>query len=448
MGKKTVLVVDDSTTVRKTIASELETFGYQVVEAANGAEALSIIAWVDKLPDVITLDLNMPVMGGFEVCERLRSAQNYSSERKRLAARIPIIFVSANDTLAIRERGYKLEVIDFISKPFKPGDITHGIEKVLNPPEQFIGMKALIVDDSPSLRRIVKSNLNRKGVSVVEAQDGHEAWGFIEEGKESFDMVILDQVMPGMQGDELCRKLTAMERMQQVPVFFISALDDKDAIIGLFKAGACDYLKKPFIEEELTARLVTHLRARKHINQLKALNESLGYQANHDSLTGLFNRGYFQETITRYFAQAKRYKQNLTCVLIDLDHFKRVNDEHGHAFGDLVLAEFARILKNRVRMSDTAARYGGEEFVLILPNTDEEQAMHLVENIRQTAETHCYADGNSILQVTCSVGLASLASSQAENVEELMSKADEALYKAKDSGRNTIVIHCDAPQVD
>ncbi len=440
MGKKTVLVVDDSPTVRKAITLELETFGYQVVEAANGAEALSIIAWIDTLPDVITLDLNMPIMSGFEVCERLRSADNFSSERKRLAARIPIIFISASDTQAIRERGYQLEVIDFITKPFKPGDIAQGIEKVLNPPEQFIGMKALIVDDSPSLRRIIKSNLNRKGVSVVEAQDGMEALQLIEAGSHSFDMVILDQVMPGMRGDEVCRRLKTMEHMEQVPVFFISALADKDAIIALFKAGACDYLQKPFIEEELSARLVAHLRARKHINQLKMLNDSLGYQANHDSLTGLFNKRYFQEAIAGNFAQAQRYAQDLTCVLIDLDHFKRVNDDHGHIFGDQVLAEFGKLLKNRTRVSDLAARYGGEEFVLLLPNTGTEQAIHLVENIREAAESHCYTNGSALLQVTCSIGLSSIRSCGAEDYAALVVKADEALYKAKEKGRNAIVV--------
>lgn len=275
MKKQTVLVVDDSSTIRTIIARELESVGYEVIAAENGMEALAMIEWMSDLPDIITLDIDMPVMGGFEICERLRAAKDSAIPRKQQAAHVPIIFVSANDTLENRERGYQLEVIDFISKPFLPGDITRAIDRILNPKEQFAGMRALVVDDSSSVRRVIRSNLNRSGLEVLEAADGLEALALAEREAGRFDIAILDNLMPKMNGDELCRRLAKIPGMEQVPKFFISSLGDKESILMFFRAGASDYLKKPFIAEEFHARIETHLRVRNYVKQLEILNRKL-----------------------------------------------------------------------------------------------------------------------------------------------------------------------------
>ncbi len=441
MTRQIVLVVDDSATIRTIIHRELTNVGYEVLTAENGMEALAMIEWMTDLPDIITLDIDMPVMGGFEVCERLRAGKDHPSERKQLAAQVPIIFISANDNLENRERGYKLEIIDFISKPFAPGGVTRAIDRVLNPKEQFPGMRALVVDDSASVRRIIRSNLKRSGVEVVEAGDGHEALALATGEGGCFDIVILDNLMPKMNGDELCRRLAKIAGMEQVPKFFISSLNDKESILTFFKAGASDYLKKPFIAEELHARIETHLRVRKYLNQLEILNKKLEEQASHDGLTGLYNRRYFQEASERIFSQALRYKQELSCVMLDLDYFKKVNDTHGHAFGDLVLAGFAGLLENRLRKADMLARYGGEEFILFLPNTATDGAAYLAENIRERAQNHRYSDGKTEISVTCSIGVSSMLPGQVERLEDLLFQADEALYRAKDRGRNRVEIY-------
>lgn len=441
MTKQTVLVVDDSSTIRTIIHRELVNIGYEVVGAENGMEALAMIEWMTALPDIITLDIDMPVMGGFEVCERLRAGKDSPIKRKQLAAQVPIIFVSANDNLENRERGYQLEVIDFISKPFSPGDISQAVDRVLNPKEQFPGMRALVVDDSASVRRIIRSNLNRSGVEVVEAIDGPEALVLAEQEEGRFDLVIIDHMMPKMLGDELCRRLAKVGGMEQVPKFFISSLDDMETVLAFFKAGASDYLKKPFIAEELHARIETHLRVRKYVKQLEILNRQLEEQATHDGLTGLFNRRYFQEASGRMFAQALRAKQDLSCLMLDLDYFKKVNDTHGHAFGDLVLSGFAELVMNRLRKSDMAARYGGEEFILLLPNTGADGAAYLAESIREKAEKHCYSDGTTEAYVTCSIGVSSMLSGRAAKPGDLLSQADEALYRAKERGRNRVEIY-------
>jgi diguanylate cyclase (GGDEF)-like protein len=445
MVPKIVLVVDDSVTIRKIICKELELSGYTVVTAANGAEALVRLEQMSILPDLITLDIDMPVMGGFEVCEMLRQVHGSDAGRYRRAAGIPILFVSANDSLENRKRGHRLEVIDFISKPFAKGEISKVVDRVLSPVEMFTGMRALVVEDSPVIRKLVASALERNGVEVTVVEDGQEALRLVEQDDEIFDIVITDYKMPRIRGDELCRRLLTIEKMAQVPIFFISSSDEKDVVLDFFKAGASDYLKKPFILEELQARVVTHLRARKYVIELNELNEKLRVQATRDSLTGLYNRRYFQEVMTRNFARAVRYGKEFSCLLIDLDFFKKVNDTQGHAFGDLVLREFSGLLQQRIREADVAARYGGEEFILILSDTDLKGAETLAEGIRGLAEQYVYTDAGKKLRVTCSIGVSSLRSSEPDTAERMISMADDALYAAKEMGRNRVEVFSRRP---
>jgi two-component system, cell cycle response regulator len=438
MDKKTILVVDDSSTICTIIKNELTEVGYEVVTAKNGIEALSFIEWMEKMPAMITLDIDMPVMGGFEVCERLLGGHEDPDEKKQKMAKIPILFVSANDTIENRRKGFKLEVIDFISKPFKRGDITRAVEKVLKPEKEFIGMRALVVDDSAGVRRMIRRLLKRNGIEVSEAQNGLQALQLVENQTETFDIVITDYFMPEMCGDELCRLLRQREDMKQVPQFFVSAFDDRDSTLEFFKAGASDYLRKPFIEEELQAKIEIHLRAKKYVNELEKLNRKLENLAVRDGLTGLYNRRYLKEELDRLFSQTIRYNLELSCILLDLDYFKKINDTYGHAFGDLVLVQFAEILKKRVRKADIAARYGGEEFVVLLPGTNSSGAACLAEKIRSLTSQHIFSDGITSTHVHISVGISSWKVDKPENPDKLVSFADEALYTAKESGRNRV----------
>ena len=189
--------------------------------------------------------------------------------------------------------------------------------------------------------------------------------------------------MPGMSGEELCRTLRSLDAMEKVPIFFISSVDSKDEVLKFFRVGASDYLPKPFIEEEFRARVLSHLRIRKYVKELELLNEKLKYHAEHDGLTGLFNRAYFSRQLTPVFSRSLQTGEELSCILIDLDFFKKVNDTYGHAFGDLVLRDFAGIVKAERRESDIVARYGGEEFVLLLPDTNIEESQQIAEELRR-----------------------------------------------------------------
>ncbi len=438
MTEKTILVVDDSSTIRNIIETELADDGYEVITAKDGMEALSIITWMEKLPDLITLDIDMPVMGGFDVCKKLQEWGEDSDENKQKAAKIPVIFVSANDTLENRRQGFKLEVIDFISKPFKKGDINRAVDKVLKPHEQFKGMHGLVVEDSARVKRIVCEILRRNGVEVKEAENGLQALKVVEETEHAFDIVITDYSMPEMCGDELCKLLRQRDDMKQVPYLFISAASDKDSTLKFFKAGATDYLSKPFIEEELQTRIDIHLRARQYVIQLEEMNEKLEYLAVRDGLTGLFNRRYFNEMFEKQLQQANRYSMDLSCILLDIDHFKLVNDRLGHLFGDYVLVELSRLMKGSIRKADILARYGGEEFVVLLPNTNIKNAIEVAEKLRVTCEKAPMQHNEVNTKITISAGVASLGGHDIDKPEKLLDLADISLYTAKKQGRNQV----------
>lgn len=441
MPDQTILVADDSGMIRKIIQRELAEADYEVILARNGLEAMSLLEWADPLPDLITLDIDMPKMSGFEVIEKIRTDAEGGDERKQKIAEIPVIFVSANDSVENREKGYELEVLDFISKPFSPGTMKDTIANILNSQEQFAGMTALVVEDSPFIRRIIGKILHRHGITVHEVSSGEEALEVIKQERFNIDIVITDYIMPGMSGEELCRTMRGLEQMQQVPIFFVSTVDAKENILSFFKAGASDYLPKPFIEEELRARIATHLRNRKYVKELEYLNDRLQYQAEHDALTGAYNRGYMQKNLHGLFMQAHQRGEGLCVILLDLDFFKNVNDQYGHAFGDLVLIDFFKIMAGMQRTIDIAARYGGEEFVMLMPDTDLEEAAAMAEELRRLAEGYIYKDGNIELQVTCSIGVASMQDHAPENPDRLLIMADEALYRAKENGRNRVEIY-------
>jgi two-component system cell cycle response regulator len=436
---KTILIVDDSATIRTIIARELEEEGYTVLTAESGMEALVMIEWMSKKPDLITLDIDMPVMNGFEVCERLLEKSKESGDH--LHVDIPVIFVSARDTLESRRRGFQLGVTVFVSKPFQPHDLAKIVNNILSPPALFAGMTALVIDDSSSVRRIIQMILMRIGVTVLAASNGLEAIQIIENFSGTLDLILTDYMMPEMCGDEVCKLVRQKPKLDQVPILVVSAFSEKELVLSFFKAGVTDYLYKPFIEEELIARVEIHLRARRYVKQVEELNKKLEYLARRDGLTGLYNRRYLQEALDREFALAVRHRHEFSCLILDLDYFKKINDNCGHAFGDLVLEEFAAILRTQSRKTDICARYGGEEFVVLLPHTNLESAAICAEKIRAAAELHIYQDTQHSHQVFCSIGVASLKAHTPDNGDRFVDMADKALYQAKEHGRNQVRVY-------
>jgi two-component system cell cycle response regulator len=299
----------------------------------------------------------------------------------------------------------------------------------------------LVADDEPVNRALIQRRLERQGYHVLTAQNGSEA---VEKTKEALpDLVILDVMMPEMDGMDACRLIKENERTRDIPIIFLSARDETEMKVSGLSLGANDYISKPFKAEELLARVHVAIRLKRERDRLRTNAEEASARAEvaqeramTDALTGLLNRYGLQHVLAREHAEARRYNRPLSCLMIDLDNFKTINDTYGHAFGDLALQQVADILREVVRGSDTVFRYGGEEFLVLLPETDLEGASALGEKIRATASSRPFGDRGQVFNLTLSVGASSLCAGESGN--DMIARADMALYHAKERGRNRV----------
>jgi diguanylate cyclase (GGDEF)-like protein len=298
----------------------------------------------------------------------------------------------------------------------------------------------LVADDEPINRSLIQRRLEREGYLVYTAENGRQA---VEITRETLpDLVILDVMMPEMDGMEACRLIKEGETTHDLPVIFLSARDETEMKVNGLTLGANDYISKPFKAEELLARVSVAIRLKRERDQLRATAEEARAsaeiaheQAMTDALTGLLNRYGLQRTLQREQAEARRYHRPLSCMLIDLDNFKTINDTYGHAAGDIALQQIAGILTKAVRGSDMVFRHGGEEFLVLLPETNLEGAAALAEKIRLAADGQLFGDGH-IFPITLSAGVASLTDH--ESGHDMIARADMALYNAKARGRNRV----------
>lgn len=299
----------------------------------------------------------------------------------------------------------------------------------------------LVADDEPDNLALLQMLLEREGYSVLAVENGREAVEHMTVRRP--DLVILDVMMPVMGGLEACRLIKRGEGTRDIPIIFLSAHDETDNQVSGLSLGANDFIAKPFNADELLARVSVAIRLKRERDRLRAsavearVDADLAQeQALTDPLTGLLNRYGLQRSLGREHAEARRYKRPLACLMIDMDHFKTVNDKHGHSAGDTALRQVARILTEVVRGSDIVFRYGGEEFLALLPETDLRGAAALGEKIREDAASHIYGDGDYIFKLTLSIGAASLCDGESGN--DMVTRADLALYQAKERGRNRV----------
>jgi len=295
----------------------------------------------------------------------------------------------------------------------------------------------LIVDDNPDNLSVLNSALAGQGYRVLSKKSGEDAIRTAE--KRNPDLILLDILMPGIDGFETCRRLKQDDRLKEIPVIFMSALSDTVDKIRGFEIGGVDYVTKPFQQEELHARINTHLTIRKLQEELRSRNELLQEMVSLDGLTGIANRRRFDEVLERELKRHTRDRLPLSLILCDIDYFKLYNDTYGHQEGDHCLKKVAACLKKAAnRETDLAARYGGEEFVLICSNTDADGAAIVADNIRQHLEDTGIEHRASKVcgTVTISMGIRTAAPEEALSPESIIREADEALYEAKKSGRN------------
>ncbi len=298
------------------------------------------------------------------------------------------------------------------------------------------GFRVLVADDSPVYRKLVEQALSQDSCAALFANSGHQAIEIFE--REHPDLVITDWVMPDLTGIELCQRIRAGSQSSYTYVIILTSNAEKENVVKGLSAGADDYLTKPFDRAELLARVHVGQRLIDLHRQIEAKNRLLEELALTDPLTGLPNRRAIEEWSARQLSGAARHGFPLWVVLMDLDHFKSVNDNYGHDAGDTVLKKFGEVLRANTRLSDISGRIGGEEFLLVLTHADEKSVMVVLDRIRQQLAAERFEWNGSVISVTASFGVAGFSGKKAPEFGQLVKQADAALYRAKDHGRNRI----------
>jgi diguanylate cyclase (GGDEF)-like protein len=301
--------------------------------------------------------------------------------------------------------------------------------------------RILLVEDDKVQAGVALRSLEAAGYEVIPAADGKSA---IKAAKtQNVSLIILDLVLPDMNGNEVCRWLKMDQDTRGIPIIMLTVKSSTMEKVEGLKAGADDYLPKPYNEIELNARIYACLRTKALQDELRKKNRELEealskveYFAITDPLTELFNRRHFESIIEKEFHRTLRYNSPTSCLMIDVDHFKNVNDDHGHRTGDLVLKELAEMIKDCLRKVDTVARWGGEEFIALLPGTSKANAAQAASRILKTISDHAFSGLTT--GITVSIGIATVPDPALDTAEKLISASDRALYKAKGNGRNRL----------
>ncbi len=304
--------------------------------------------------------------------------------------------------------------------------------------------KILLVEDSKGQAKAAKDFLDSKGYEVIWVEDGKSAIGVAQ--SQTLDIILLDLILPDLNGHEVCRWLKVNQKTKEIPIIMLTVKDSvSDKVTGL-EAGADDYIPKPFDDIELNARIYACLRTkalqdelRKKNSQLEELLAKVEALAITDPLTELFNRRHFETALEKEFKRTARYNSPLSCLMIDIDHFKKINDEYGHQAGDSVLHKTASIIKKTFRETDILARWGGEEFIVLLPQTKKEVAVKSASRLREEIANNKFPFLNG-KTITVSIGIASAPDPSIDSEEKLVNACDLAMYEAKKKGRNRVEV--------
>lgn len=410
-----ILLVDDDVAYCRLLAAEMFHFGFQVDCIDDLAMLPAYLA--RTTPDLIVMDVLFPEgpRAGPQAIEMLRPL---------LSGKIPVIFISATDNLSSRLAAVRARGQAFFAKPFDVTDLIDAIERILGL-EQKPAYRILIVEDAASLSRLYATTLEGAGMIATVVNKPME----VLEVMESFhpDLILMDIYMPEVSGVELARVVQQHRAYLGVPLVFLSAERDPAKQLAALGQGGDNFLLKPIDPDELI-KAVT-FRAH-HYQAMRSLMLK-------DSLTGLLNHSRLLEQLDHEMRRAMRLGKTLSLVMIDIDHFKSVNDTWGHPVGDHVILTLARLLRERLRNTDIVGRYGGEEFMVVMPDTDPENAWRVIDALRSSFEKIPQHAGQERFTVTFSAGIA--APAKGELNRSIVEKADAALYEAKRGGRNRVL---------
>ena len=293
-----------------------------------------------------------------------------------------------------------------------------------------------MVEDSRVSLEVYAQRLEKRGYRVATAISAEEARAELEAGVP--DLILLDVFMPKVSGFEFLRELRGDPKTSRVPIILISALSDTQHIVEGLELGANDYVTKPIVMPILTARMEALLRSSELVRRLEVQTELLSKLAAFDDLTGVYNRRSMFHHLEAELSRCRRYGRSLGILMVDIDHFKRVNDEHGHLVGDQALRWVATTLQNELRSMDFLCRYGGEEFCAILPETNRPGVARAGERLRAAIERTLFTQDEVQLSLSISLGGASWAADESNDIPDLLARADAALLEAKRNGRNQV----------
>ncbi len=295
--------------------------------------------------------------------------------------------------------------------------------------------KVLIVDDDAKIVEMLEIGLNAMGYDTVAAYDGGSVFQIVID--EAPDIILLDLNLPKKDGIAVCQEIREKMKDNYIPIIMVTARDDQQSKIDGLDVGADDYITKPVDIKEVMARIRSMLRLKSMNDELKDARDELKELAVRDYLTSCYNRRYFMEILMLEVKKAVRYDRVISCIMLDLDYFKNINDNYGHPVGDIVLRWFADVLRDNLRDSDIVGRYGGEEFIVLLPNISTQEEMELICNrIRETVEKTTVNVGDNEINLTVSIGGSIFEGKNIPDVENIIEKIDNLLYDAKRAGRN------------
>jgi two-component system cell cycle response regulator len=449
-----VLVVDDILPNVKLLEAKLSGEYFNVITALSGPEGIQKAE--TQSPDIILLDVMMPGMDGFEVCQRLKS--------NPVTAHIPVMMVTALTDATDRVRGLEAGADDFLSKPINDIALMARVRSLVrlkmtidewrireNTATQFgfVNKNGLQSEPTEKARILVIEDrafdsdkfietLKKDEDTVIAVKNGDQAMALSQ--INDFDMIMVSLNLSGEDGLRLCSLLRSNERTRSVPLLMVGEDGDMKRIAQGLEIGAHDYILRPVDRNELLARVRTQVRRKRYQDRLRSNYESSLSMALTDSLTGLFNRRYLMVHMEKMLNKNRETKKSLCALLMDIDHFKKINDTYGHAVGDQVLKTFAERVSKRLRSFDLVARLGGEEFVVVLPDILPDIAMQVAERLRKGIcnEPFVVDSPHSPINVSVSTGGFIVKSTDELKVEDILARADDELYRCKEGGRNCV----------